>query len=337
MNDEHIQRMRRLKQQHAKRSTPRYRSLLAHWLRCVLKPPARAKVAPLLTPSRGEVSISFAGHATALIRYPNLAVLCDPHLGDWCGSVHREVRPGLSPGELGDIDLILLTSQEPDHLHKKTLSRLPRSATVIVPPFAAQCVSSFGFARVIELGPDQSVEHRRVDISAIATKPRADKAPGMAYVLRGDGPSVFFCGSSGYFDGFSQVGRRFQPDIALLPIGGYSPSSFREHNMSPLDALYAFEDLCAKIMIPIRFGSFSLSYERLHDPARWLTELVAARDLEDYVIALEPGQSRIFTRPAAAALPSLSRAISESEEVDLVTPVPADAPVSKPDEATGAG
>ena len=297
MNEEYKQRERALSRQHAKRRIPRYRSLLAHWAGLYLRPPRRAQVAPLPKPDPGQVAVSFAGHATALIRYRNLTVLADPMLSDWRGGIRREMRAGLSPGELGDVDLILLSNQDPDHLHPKTLARLPKSATVIAPPHTARLLSDFGFARVIELGADQSVEHRRVDISAVAVKHGHDRAPGLGYVIRGDGPSVFFCGKSGYFEGFASVGRRFRPDIAMLPIAGYLPDSFREQHMSPLDALYAFEDLRAKIMIPIRYGTFALSYERLYDPMRWLSDLISERELEDYVVAIPPGQSRLFVRP----------------------------------------
>lgn len=264
----------------------------------VLRPPARAKVAPLPVPDAKQVAVSFAGHATALIRYQDLTILCDPMLGEWCGSIRREVRPGLSTAELGNVDLILLSHGSRDHLHLPTLARLPRSATVIVPPYTARQISEFGFARVLELGSDQSVEHRGVDVSSIAMKHGSKSEPAAAYVIRGDGPSVLFCGASGYFAGFSTIGERFKPDIAILPIGGYSPKSFRDEHMSPLDALYAFEDLRSKIMIPIRYGAFALSYEHLHAPERWLSELISERDLEEYVLPLQPGESRIFAQPA---------------------------------------
>ncbi len=310
VKDDTSERLRGLKRLHEKRRTPRYRSLLAHWAARALIPPSRAKVAPLPSPENGQVAITFAGHATALVRYRNLTILCDPHLGDWCGAVRREMRAGLSPAELGDVDLILLSGQSPDHLDPKTLGKLPRSATVIVPPYSARFVSSFGFARVIELGSAQSVEHRGVDISAALMQSGRDKSPSLGYVIRGDGPSVFFCGSSGYCDGFAEVGTLFHPDIALLPIGGWAP--FRKEHMSPLDAIYAFEDLGSKIMIPIRYGSFALSYERIHVPERWLAELVAERSLEEHVVTVAPGQSRIFVRPNTVSSQA-TLAQSESE------------------------
>ena len=71
--------------------------------------------------------------------------------------------------------------------------------------------------------------------------------------------------------------------------------------MSPLDAIYAFEDLQARIMVPIHYGAFTLSYEHHHDPDRWLAELVRERGLEPYVVPLEAGAPRVFTMPSRPA------------------------------------
>src|SRR5438128_2196041 len=59
------------------------------------------------------------------------------------------------------------------------------------------------------------------------------------YVVRAQGTCVYFAGDTGYFSAFAEIGRRFHPDVALLPISGYEPASFREEHLSPLDALYA--------------------------------------------------------------------------------------------------
>ena len=118
------------------------------------------------------------------------------------------------------------------------------------------------------------------------------------HVLRGDGPSAYLCGDSGYFSGFASLGERFAPDVALLPIGGFVPASFRSRHMSPLDALYAFEDLRARILVPIHHGAFALSYEELDEPARWLVELAKARGVRDHVMVMAAGQSERFVAPA---------------------------------------
>ena len=100
------------------------------------------------------------------------------------------------------------------------------------------------------------------------------------YVLRSQGTTLYFAGDTGYFSGFAEIGRRFNPDVALLPIGGYEPAGFRDEHMSPLDAIYAFEDLGARVLIPIAHGSFPLSYEPLEAPTAWLRQLARPAGLK---------------------------------------------------------
>jgi L-ascorbate metabolism protein UlaG (beta-lactamase superfamily) len=282
----------------------RYRSLLLHWLGRMLRPPRRPAYAPQPRVTGGQVAVTFGGHATVLVRYPELTIAFDPMLGRWCGGIRRAVDPGLAPGDFEDVGLILLSHGHRDHLHLPTLEKMPRGATVIVPPGAAARVSPLGFARVIELGVGGDIDVRGVQIhTSPMSHGDAPLARGHCYLVRGSGPSVFLCGDGAWFSGFAEIGARHAPDIAVLPIGGYAPGSFRERHMSPLDALYAFEDLRARLMIPIHHGSFALSYERLDEPARWLRELVVARGLEDHVKTLAPGESEIFVAPRRETAP----------------------------------
>jgi L-ascorbate metabolism protein UlaG (beta-lactamase superfamily) len=99
------------------------------------------------------------------------------------------------------------------------------------------------------------------------------------YVLFTQGTTLYFAGDTGYFSGFADIGRRLVPDVAMLPISGYEPAAFREEHLSPLDAIYAFEDLGARVLIPIAHGSFPLSYEPLEAPLEWLRRLAQERGL----------------------------------------------------------
>jgi L-ascorbate metabolism protein UlaG (beta-lactamase superfamily) len=82
--------------------------------------------------------------------------------------------------------------------------------------------------------------------------------------------------------------------VALLPIAGYEPTGFREEHLSPLDALYAFEDLGARMLIPTSYGSFPLSYEPLDAPLAWLREAARARGLAQRVAVLDHGETCTF-------------------------------------------
>ena len=72
--------------------------------------------------------------------------------------------------------------------------------------------------------------------------------------------------------------------------------------MSPLDALYAFEDLRARLLVPIHHGAFPLSYERLDEPVRWLTELASTRGVRDHVRIMAAGQTERFNQAIGCVL-----------------------------------
>ncbi|MBV8762494.1 MAG: MBL fold metallo-hydrolase [Deltaproteobacteria bacterium] len=274
----------------------RYRSLVGHWISRWFRAPRPAQHDEPPRVEAGQVNVTFGGHATVLARYSKLAVAFDPMLGRWIGGVRRAVEPGLAPIDFDGVGLILISHRHADHLHLPTLKKLPRACTVVVPAGAAATVSGLGFARVVELQPGADLELRGVQVVACATSHGdGELARGLSYVVRGDGPTIYLCGDSGYFSGFADVGRRHAPDIAMLPIGGFLPGSFRSRHMSPLDALYAFEDLRARLLVPIHHGAFPLSYERLDEPVRWLTELATQRGVRDHVEVLAAGQTQRFT------------------------------------------
>jgi L-ascorbate metabolism protein UlaG (beta-lactamase superfamily) len=285
-----------LTRMHRQLAVRRHPSLLLHWMARWFRRPRAVRPDPLVPVRRGEVAVTFAGHATAVLRYQGLTVAFDPMLGSWIGGVRREVEPGVGLAELSEVDLVLISHRHVDHLHVPTLARLPRRATVVVPAGGAAAVSPLGFERVIELRPGAELAFRGLDLVTFPLQHGPDAlAQGLSYLVRGRGPSLFLCGDGAYHAAFATIGERYAPDIALLPIGGFWPSAFRRRHMSPLDALAAFKDLSARALVPIHHGAFALSYERLGEPMRILLEVASARQLRDYVVAMEPGQTDTFS------------------------------------------
>ena len=292
---------------HRNLAVARYRSLVGHWITRWFRPPRPARHEPMPAAASGQCIVTFGGHATVLARYKQLAIAFDPMLGRWVGGVRRAVEPGLAPGDFEGVGLVLISHRHADHLHLPSLRKLPRkTATIVVPTGGAAWVSSLGFARVIELAPGSDLELRGIQVIAYATAHGdSELARGLSYVVRpapgseDGGPSLYLCGDSGYFSGFADIGERFAPDIAMLPIGGFYPGSFRNRHMSPLDALYAFEDLRARLLVPIHHGAFPLSYERLDEPARLLVDLATQRGIRDHVRVMAAGQTERFNATVA--------------------------------------
>jgi len=279
-------------------------SFILRWLRALL-PAAlggplalpRRPTPPIPIPGTNECSVTFIGHATALIRYAHARLLTDPMFARSLYTLRR-LRPAALPdGALENIDVVLLSHAHADHLHRSSLERIDRAATIVAP--AGVHVPPLGFREVLHVRAGDSVTLAGMEIIAVAAHHRVGllgHGRALGYVVRGDGPTVYFAGESGYFSGFMEVGARYRPDVALLPISGYRPSALRRDHLSPLDAIYAFEDLGAHLLVPIHHGAFALGYESPAEPLIWLRSLASQRHLEQLIAWLEPGESCVARR-----------------------------------------
>jgi L-ascorbate metabolism protein UlaG (beta-lactamase superfamily) len=242
---------------------------------------------PVARPPEGTVSLTFVGHATVMITTARTRLLTDPLLERSLYGLRRAKEAGIHDADVDDVDLVLISHAHRDHLSRASLRRVLKDVPIVVPPRCERLVARMGFLNIDELQPGRSVQHADVEVTAVPVRHSGAGALGGAgahrgacgYVIRAQGTCFYFAGDTGYFSGFSEIGRRFQPDVALLPIGGYEPAGFRDEHLSPLDALYAFEDLGARVLIPICHGSFPLSYEALDAPAAWLRQIARQRGL----------------------------------------------------------
>ncbi|WP_411345212.1 MBL fold metallo-hydrolase [Paenibacillus sp. WLX1005] len=106
--------------------------------------------------------------------------------------------------------------------------------------------------------------------------PEVSNSKEMGYVHRVVPPTVYFAGDSGYFPGFIDIGRRHRIDVALLPIGAYDPEWFSSsQHTTPEEALRAFCDVCAEVMVPMHYGTFKLADDTAREA---LDRLEAERD-----------------------------------------------------------
>jgi L-ascorbate metabolism protein UlaG (beta-lactamase superfamily) len=64
-----------------------------------------------------------------------------------------------------------------------------------------------------------------------------------------DGRRAYFAGDTSIFSDMSLIAEIYQPEVALLPIGGY-------YTMDPLQAAYAARLLKVKRVIPMHYGTF---------------------------------------------------------------------------------
>jgi len=274
--------------------------------------PARVARRLVAHPPPGVVAVTFVGHATVMVTTPAGRVLTDPLLRTSFFGLRRAREAGIADGDLDDVSVVLISHAHRDHLDRASLARVSRRATVVMPPGCADLVADLGFEHLIELAPGQHTTAGDVTLTAVPVRHSGGRGLGRrarrrgvaGYVLESQGTTVYFAGDTGYFSGFADIGRRLHPDVALLPISGYEPASFRDEHLSPLDAIYAFEDLGARVLIPIAHGSFPLSYEPLDAPLDWLRHLAQERRL---------GGGRAGGDAGAAAIESDERRVAPLE------------------------
>jgi L-ascorbate metabolism protein UlaG (beta-lactamase superfamily) len=231
--------------------------------------------------------VTWIGHASVLLQLGGQNILIDPVFSDRIGWFYRRRSPpGLSPGQLPRIDLILVTHNHYDHLDAPSIAALPRSATVVVPTGLGDWFLPLGFARVVELGWWESADVAGLRVTHAPSRHWSRR--GLldtnatlwgGFVVEAAGVSVYHAGDSAVFDGFAEIGRRFpRLAAALLPIGGYAPQWFMQHNhFTPEDAGAAFLALGAKRFVPIHWGAFQLSDEPPGEPIQRLRDWWAAR------------------------------------------------------------
>jgi L-ascorbate metabolism protein UlaG (beta-lactamase superfamily) len=169
-----------------------------------------------------------------------------------------------------------------------------------VPKNLHDLVGDLGFSRVVELDWWQNFQLGNVEIAHTPSRHWGarvvrDVHRGYGgYVLRSGKHSVYHAGDTAYFDGFKEIGERLKPDLALLPIGAYHPASFRNVHTSPEDAIQAFQDLGARWMVPMHYGTFRLSYEPVNEPVQRLLAGAKEHGISSKIRVLEEGVTTFF-------------------------------------------
>jgi L-ascorbate metabolism protein UlaG (beta-lactamase superfamily) len=262
---------------------------------------------PMLT-GPDQLGVTFIGHSSFLLQVGGQTVLVDPVFAKWLVVLRRLRRPGVRIDSLPPIDAVLLTHAHMDHLNRPSLRRVieynrtltGKAPVAIVPWGVGNLIQDLGFSTIVSLEWWQSTRLGAVDVTLTPAKHWGarffnDTYRGFGgYVLRSGENSVYHSGDTAYFSGFREIGRRLSPEIALMPIGAYSPDNFRGVHTSPEDALQGFLDLGSRKMIPMHFGTFRLSAEPVGEPLPRLISAARKAGVEDCICALVEGETRIF-------------------------------------------
>jgi L-ascorbate metabolism protein UlaG (beta-lactamase superfamily) len=239
-----------------------------------------------LRSNRSEASITWIGHSTFLLQTGGLNLLTDPVWANRMATMKRLTPPGIRLSDLPDIDVVLISHSHYDHLHYRSIRRLPGNPLYLVPAGLGGAFRRRGLTPVHELNWWDSCLHAGQRFTFVPAQHWSRRTPWdtnrshwggwvvspdrsddpdcssaeQASEARSKWPVLYYAGDSGYFAGFQEIGRRFPIDYALLPIGAYEPEWFmRMQHVSPEEAVQAFEDLGAAKFVPMHYGAFRLA------------------------------------------------------------------------------
>ena len=243
--------------------------------------------------------VQFVGHSCLWITLDNRHFFVDANFSQKIlGILKRHSPVGVDLHHLPDVDALLVTHAHYDHLDIFSYKYFPQDKKIVAPHGIGAFINRFLHNPVTELKEGQTTECSGIKITAVPAKHFGFRLSGLrytkslGYVLQGSQNTVFVAGDTAYGPHFREIGDKFKIDVACLPIGAYRPEWFmKNRHLNPEEALRGFEDLKAKRMIPIHWGSFRVALEKVNEPIERLKKSMTGKPVADSVAILSPGEA----------------------------------------------
>lgn len=274
------------------------------------RPSLHASATPDARLAKSDCAVTLIGHASFLVQVGGQNILIDPVFSERVSPVRfagpKRVNPvGIAPGDLPEIDLILITHNHYDHLDLSTLKAMcGRFDPKIITPLGNDAIirKAIPSAKVdvVDWG-----DMREVGGVAVYTEPThhwsargiGDRCMALwaSFVIESASTRIYHVGDSSFHHGrnFEAARQRYGAfDLAILPIGAYEPRWFMKgQHMNPEEAVEAFRILGAKRALGHHWGTFQLTNEGIDEPRIALESEMERLGIErDLFLPLHPGQ-----------------------------------------------
>lgn len=199
------------------------------------------------------ITVTWLGHATTKIDTPSgKTILIDPWLQD---------NPATPPDQkdVGRLDLMLITHGHFDHFGDAIQVANSTGCDVIAIAEICQFMQSRGVRKCTGMNKGGTVEWNGIGVTMVDAVHSSGITDGDRIVYGGeaaglivrfeDGFTLYHAGDTEVFTSMQLIGERFQPDVAMLPIGGH-------FTMDPQGAAKAIRLLGVTTVIPIHWGTF---------------------------------------------------------------------------------
>lgn len=253
--------------------------------------------------------ILWLGHASFFIRLQGKSILLDPVFGE--PTFLKMLVNVPSPIEkLKAVDYVLLSHDHRDHADENSIraiaQKFPNARFYgglrmeellkdwITPTNEVQTAGWFQQYNL----PDESVKISFLPVRHWCKRGIFDSNHILwgGYVIEGAGKTIYFSGDSGFGSHYKETAEVFpQIDYFLIGIGAYKPRwIMAENHNTPEEAVKAFTDAKAKILVPMHYGRFDMADEPPSEPLKLLNEEVNRQGLSDKIKPLAINESFYF-------------------------------------------
>jgi L-ascorbate metabolism protein UlaG (beta-lactamase superfamily) len=252
-----------------------------------------------------ELRVILVSHSTLILEIDGLKLMMDPVLSDDPSPVpllfpmkRFQGKAPITPELIPELDVVIISHDHYDHLDKRTIEQIHhKTGLFIVPLGVDEHLKKWGVPenKIKTLDWESSVQIKDITITATPAQHFSgrglfsrNKTLWASWVISGPHHKVYFSGDSGYFPGFKTIGDKYGPfDITFLDCAQYAPQWEPVH-MFPHQTINAHRDLKGKILIPIHWGTFKLSFHDWFEPAEKITKLAGKSDIP--IIIPIPGE-----------------------------------------------
>ena len=255
------------------------------------------------SPPASGLRLTWLGHSSVLVEIDGARILLDPVFAERLSPVSfagpRRFFPSPLPvEELPPLDAVVVSHDHYDHLDRSTVLALAgRTPRFVTPLGVGSHLESWGIApdRIVELDWWEEVllgpGVRLAACPARHFSGRAllgDRTLWASFAIVGPRHRVFFSGDTGPMPQFAEVGERYGPfDVTLVKIGAYG-RGWPDIHVDPEQAIDLHALVRGRLLVPVHWGTVSLSYHAWTEPAERL--LVAARARGTGVAIPRPGE-----------------------------------------------